>query len=197
MFYGLKVNKVIEYMILSDIMMLSGWGLITPIIAVFFTDQVVGGSVALAGLASGAYFGVKSILQIPIARYIDARRGEWDDWWIMIIGSVFITISAFLYVFVKLPWHVIAVQIIYGVGGGLSYPAWQAIYTRHIDKREEGFEWSLYYTATDIGSAVTSGLGGFIAATFGYKYLFMVVGIMSLLGTMFLAGITANLKKRT
>src|SRR3989338_7506894 len=100
LFVGLRVNRVIEYMTLADVLMLSGWGLITPIIAVFFTEQVEGGSVALAGLASTTYFLVKSIFQIPIARIIDIRRGEWDDYKVMIAGSLIITTSAFLYTMV-------------------------------------------------------------------------------------------------
>jgi len=176
---------------------MSGWGLITPIVAVFFTEQIKGGSVALAGLASTAYFLVKSILQIPVARFIDIRRGEWDDYRIMIAGSLIITLSAFLYVFITLPWQVIAVQVLYGIGGALSYPSWLAIFTRHVDRGKEGFEWSLYFTTTDLGAALTAGLGGLMAAAFGYKLLFVIVGVLSLFGTIFLAGITRELKKQT
>lgn len=197
LFVGLKVNRVIEFLTLSDILMLSGWGLITPIIAVFFTEQIEGGSVALAGLASTAYFLVKSFIQIPVARFIDIRRGEWDDYWTMIAGSLIITLSAFLYVFISLPWQVIAVQVLYGIGGALSYPSWLAIFTRHVDKGEEGFEWSLYFTTTDLGAALTAGMGGLMAAAFGYKFLFVIVGILSLFGTVFLAGVTRELKKQT
>ena len=186
---------VIEYMTLADVLMLSGWELITPIIAVFFTEQVEGGSVALAGLASTTYFLVKSIFQIPIARIIDKRRGEWDDYKVMIAGSLIITTSAFLYTMVSLPWHVIAIQVLYGFGGALTYPSWLAIFTRHVDRQEMGFEWSLYYTATDLGAAFTAGLGGLLAATFGYNLVFLIVGVLSLVGTFFLAGITKELKK--
>jgi len=48
-------------------MMLSGWGLINPILAVFISEQVVGGGVELAGMAATVYFVVKSVVQIPVA----------------------------------------------------------------------------------------------------------------------------------
>lgn len=195
-FSGIKINKVIEYLTFSDILMMSGWGLISPIIAVFFTEQIKGGSVQLAGLAAAAYFLTKSIVQIPVARYIDVRRGERDDYRVMIIGSLLITISAFLYIVIQYPWQVFLVQVIYGIGGGFSYPSWLAIFTRHIDRKEEGFEWSIYYTTIDLGAALTSGLGALLVAQLGYKPVFAIVGVLSLLGTFFLAGITRNLKKR-
>lgn len=195
-FSGVKINKVIEYLTFSDILMMSGWGLISPIIAVFFTDQIKGGSIELAGFATATYFLTKSVVQIPVARYIDMKRGEWDDYKVMIIGSLLITLSAFLYIFIQYPWQVFLVQIIYGFGGAFSYPSWLAIFTRHIDRKEEGFEWSIYYSMTDIGAALTSGLGGLMVTQMGYKPVFAIVGVLSLLGTFFLAGITHNLKKR-
>jgi MFS family permease len=188
-FYGLKVNKIIEYLTISDIVLLSGWGMVTPIIAVFFAENIEGGSVALAGLASTVYFLTKSILQLPFARYIDKKKGEWDDYIMMVAGTLTISLCAFLYIIASLPWHVMAIQVIYGIGGALSYPSWVAIFTRHIDKNEEGFEWSLYYTTTDLGAAAAAGIGGLMAASFGYNTVFLVVGIMSLAGTAFLAGL--------
>lgn len=196
-FTGLKVNEVIRFLTFSDILMLSGWGLISPIIAVFFAEQIEGGGVALAGLAAMAYFLTKSILQVPVARFIDLKKGEWDDYWIMITGSIIISISAFLYIFSSLPWHVLAIQMLYGIGGALSYPAWLAIFTRHIDKHEEGFEWSLYFSATDVGAAIAGGLGGLLAATLGYDLVFAIVGVMSLSGTLMLAGIMRDIKRRS
>lgn len=195
-FTGLKVNEVIRFLTFSDILMLSGWGLISPIIAVFFAEQIEGGGVALAGLAAMAYFLTKSVLQIPVARFIDLKKGEWDDYWTMITGSLIIATAAFLYIFASLPWHVLAIQMLYGIGGALSYPSWLAIFTRHIDKHEEGFEWSLYFSATDVGAAIAGGLGGLLAATFGYGLVFAIVGVMSLSGTLMLAGIMRDVKRR-
>ena len=174
--------------------MLSGWGLVSPIIAVFFTEQIEGGSVAIAGLAATIYFLTKSLVQIPVARFIDLKKGEWDDFWTMVAGTLLISVSAFLFVFARTPIHVYLIQVVYGVGGGLAYPAWLALFTRHIDKKEEGLEWSLYYTATDLGAALTAGLGGLLAATFGYRSLFVIVGFASLAGAAFLAGVTRKLK---
>ena len=175
---------------------MSGWGLVSPILAVYFTDKIIGGSIAVAGLASTIYFLVKSIVQIPVARWIDFRRGEIDDYYTMIIGSVLITISAFSYAWVNYPWQLYLVQIMYGLGGAFSFPSWLAIFTRHVDKNKEGLEWSLYYTGTDLGAALAAGLGGLLAEKIGFTSLFFVVGAMSGIGTLFLMGITSNLNKK-
>ncbi|OQA83444.1 MAG: hypothetical protein BWY29_00302 [Microgenomates group bacterium ADurb.Bin238] len=64
---SLKISRVVQFLTYSDIMMLSGWGLINPILAVFISEQVVGGGVELAGMAATVYFVVKSVVQIPVA----------------------------------------------------------------------------------------------------------------------------------
>jgi len=193
---SVRINKIIKFLVISDIFILTGWGLVNPILAVFFTEQIHGGSIAIAGLASTIYFLSKSLLQIPIARCIDLRNGENDDLIAMIIGSLLISLSAFLFFFAEEPWHVYLIQMINGIGGACAYPAWLAIFTRHADNKSEGFEWSLYYTSTDIGCAIAAGLGGLFAVSLGYRNLFLLVGCSSLIGTGFLFGLTSRLRRR-
>lgn len=191
-----KISAVVQFLTYSDVLMMSGWGMVNPILAVFFSDHIIGGDLKFAGLASTIYFLVKSLFQIPIARYIDKHKGEKDDYIFMIIGSVLISLSAFLFVLAKYPWHVYIIQVIYGFGGAFSFPTWMALFTRHVDKNKEGLEWSLYYTSVDIGTALAAGLGGFIASTFGYQILFWIVGMGSVLGTFMLIGIKDEINER-
>jgi len=195
--FKININKIIQFLTYSDILMMSGWGLVSPILAVFVADQIVGGDVKLVGLSTTVYFIVKCFLQIPVAKWIDGGKGERDDFWVMITGSLLISLSAFLFMWAKLPWHVYAIQVVNGLGGALSYPSWLAIFTRHIDKNKEAFEWSFYFTTVDLGAALAAGLGGFLAVSIGYKFLFCLVGIVSLLGTFFLVGIMDKLKMKS
>ncbi len=191
-----SINKIIRFLTISDILMLSGWGLINPIFAVFVTDQVQGGNVEMAGLAITVFLLTKCLVQIPTALVIDKKRGEIDDFWVMIIGSLIISLTAFLYIFARTVSHIFLIQVIGGFGAALSYPTWLAIFTRHVDNRREGLEWSLYYTTTDLGGALVAGLGGAIANYLGFQPLFLLVGLLSLLGTAFLFVFYRDLRKR-
>jgi DHA1 family quinolone resistance protein-like MFS transporter len=193
----MKLNRVIIALIISDILVWTGWGLISPVIAIFFEENIVGGSVAVAGLASTIYFLTKSILQLPIAHFIDKHSGEYDDFWVMIIGSILACVCAVLYVFVDKVWELYLVQVLYGFSGALSYPSYQAIFTRHIDKHEEGFEWSLYYTAVDLGTAIAAGLGAWMIEKSGYIPVFLAVAVTNVVGVVVLFTIKKSLYKRT
>lgn len=189
------VNRVIRILTLSDILIVSGFGLLAPIFAVFLTEQIQGGSLEVIGFASTIYLLTKSLLQIPVAEYLDQKRGEKDDFCAMVLGSIIISLVPLFYLFAKTPFHVYLAQVVYGIGGAFSYPSWLAIFTRHIDRNEEGFEWSVYFTATDLGGALAAGLGGILAQTLGFKPLFLFVFVFSSLGSFFLLEIYRQIRK--
>ncbi len=190
----LSLNKIISFLILSDFFILAGWGLVSPIFAVFITDQVAGAGVEVVGLASTIYLLLKSGLQVPLANVIDRIRGEKDDFLAMIIGSIIITIVPLLYIFVRTVPQLFMVQALYGIGGALSYPSWMALFTRHVDKQKEGWSWSIYYTTIDLSGAAVAAIGGYLAQTVGFDYLFLLVFGFSLVGSTVLLEIRANLK---
>ncbi|MBM4402301.1 MAG: MFS transporter [Candidatus Cloacimonetes bacterium] len=191
------VNKVVRILTLSDILILSGFGLLSPIFAVFLTEQIQGGNLEVVGFASTIYFLTKSLLQIPVAEYLDQKRGEKDDFCAMLFGSIIISLVPLFYLFAKTPFHIYLAQIFYGIGSALSFPSWMAIFTRHIDKSAECFEWSIYYTATDLGGALTAALGGILAQNLGFRPLFFIVFAFSSLGSLLLIEIYLRMIKGT
>jgi len=176
-------HKIIRTLILSDIFILSGFGLISPVLAVFFTEQIRGGSLGVAGLASTIFLLVKSCLVLPIARFLDQTKGEKDDFYAMILGSTLTSLVPFSYLIIREPIQLYAVQMFYGLGEALSYPSWLAIFTRHVCNKKTGFTWGLYYTLTDVGGAITAGIGGMLADYLGFRPLFVLVGTLSLVGS--------------
>ena len=188
-------NKIIRTLILSDIFIISGFGLVSPILAVFFTEQIQGGDVKVAGLASTVYLITKSLLILPVGRFIDRKKGEKDDFYAMVLGSTLTSFVPFSYLFISSPAQVYLVQMLYGLGEALSYPSWLAIFTRHVGSKKTGFTWGLYYTMTDVFGAITAGVGGAIASHLGFRPLFMVVGTMSLVGSSVLLLFYKELRK--
>ena len=176
------INKIIRILVLGDIMFFSAYGLINPIFAIFITNQIAGATIATAGFAATINLLVRALLQMPVARYIDRRKGEKDDFIFMVAGSTLISIVPFAYFFVSTPLHLYLAQVVLGIGGALANPGWYAIFTRHIDKNKEGTEWTLENTGVALAAAGTAAIGGVLAQHFGFHNLFLIVGIVSLLG---------------
>lgn len=94
-----SLNKVIKTLIGYNLFLLLDWGLITPILAVFITDHIRGGYVRVPGIAIGIYWLTKSIIQLPIARYLDKSHGEKDDFYALICGTILVSLVPLGFIF--------------------------------------------------------------------------------------------------
>ena len=185
-FRGPKVNRIVLNLVYADLIFYTAVGLVTPIVAVFYADYVKGGSIALAGLATAVFWVVKSAVQVPVSLYADNHKGERDDYKFIIIGF---TISAVVplcyYLFVTEAWHVYLMESLRGIGYGMSVPTYLSMFTRHIDRQRENFEWTLHSNAVGLGYAAAAALGGILAERFGFGAIFLITS-----GLMFLAPVT-------
>lgn len=176
------VNGFIKIMILSDFTLFSAFGLIAPIFAIFSAQTLAGGTIFKAALGSTIFLLTKSILQIPISKAIDKNHGEIDDYWTAVIGTYIIALVPFLYFLINSISQLYLVQIVYGIGGALAFPGWIAMYTRHLDRGHESFEWSLYNTTISVATAITAAIGGYLVEQYGFRSIFLLVGSLGAIG---------------
>jgi len=190
------MNPVIRFLILSDTVIMGAAGLLGPIFALFIDDYIVGGNEAVAGIAAGIYLLTKSVMQIPIAYVIDKIKGERDDFWLMFAFSLLIALIPLAYLFISTPLELFIVQFFLGLFTAFTFPTYMAIFTRHIDKKKEGTEWGVYFTLVDLTSAAMAALGGYIASSFGFHSLIVLVVIFSVLGSLLLLPVKTYLQKK-
>ncbi|MDO8669761.1 MAG: MFS transporter [Candidatus Buchananbacteria bacterium] len=190
----LNFNNVIRWMIISDLVVIGSYGLLAPIFAVFITDYIEGANIQVAGIAVTIFLITKSLTQIPIATLIDKIKGEKDDFWVVFIGSIIMSLIPLGYIFVKTVPQLYFIQAVYGIVTATTFPAYMAIFHRHLDKNKEGTELGVYYTLTDIGAAATGAIGGSLAYYLGFKWVFFLVMIFNLLGSLSLIFIKRDMK---
>lgn len=185
----LKINKVILTLITSDFLLQSGWGMIGPIFAIFITKQISGGSLAIVGLIAGTYWFIKSIIQPFIADFLDKNVGEKDDLKFLIGGMYIANLIPLGYAFSSQLWQIFLLEFIRGIAMACVVPTWSAIFTRHIDRGKEAFSWSLESTGIGFAAAFAGAVGGLLAATFGFKIVFVLVSIFGLISSSVLFSI--------
>lgn len=173
------MNRTMKLLMLSDIFVLTGFGLIQPILAIFIDHGVAGGTVLTAGLASTIFLLTKSLVQLPFAKYIDdhGRKTRW-----LILGTLLIAIVPILYVTADSMYKIYLAELIYGLGSGLAYPTWLGLWTSNLNQGKESFQWSIYSTSTNIGTAAAGTVGAAMANVAGFTTTFLVAGAMCILG---------------
>lgn len=181
-----QVNLVIKILIISDFLIWSSYQLLAPFFAIFVTDKISNGSIEVVGIASAIYLIVKSIFEIPVGVYIDRSKSEIDDLFVSILGTVLTAAAYFSYMFIDSVSQLYILQGLLGLGAAIAFPGWYSIFTHHIDKGKEAFEWSLYDVLLGVGMAAAAAVGGFLAEWYGFEILFLIVGLFTMMGAILL-----------
>lgn len=173
------MKTILKFIIGSSIIYNFGVALFGPLYAIFV--QGIGGSILDASGAYTVYTLVMGILLIVSGKYEDKFRNKET---LLVLGFIIITIGNAGYIFISQPLHLFIVQFILGIGGAISVPAWDAIFSTHLDKRREAYEWSVWEGFWRISYAFGALAGGFVATFFGFKVLLILMTIFSAVSTV-------------
>lgn len=187
------MNKMIKLLLISDILVLTGFGFVSPILAIFISDRLADGSIFAVGMATAIYWILKSILQLPIGKYVDSHDNKLV---VLIVGSVIYPIVPILYMFATKVIHIYIAQAVYAVGAALAVPTWLGLWSTHLDRKHESFEWAIYSTTIGIGVGITGFVGAALAESIGFDLTFILVAILSFFGWIILFWLECKHRKK-
>jgi len=180
------MNQTLKLLVFSDIFVLTGFGLISPIMAIFIKENLVGGTIAAVGIAAAITTILRCILQMLFA-YIAKPNHRF---FMAVAGTFLIAIVPFIYIFSTNVTHIYIAATIHGLGAGLANPAWFSLFAANLKKNARGWEWSIYSSSVGIGTAIAAVVGSQLATKFGFTPVFIVVGILSIIGSGILLGLS-------
>jgi MFS family permease len=190
----MKINHTIRTMIISDFYLNAGLSLFGPIFAIFVTQQIPGATIKVIGFGAAITQVVKCCLEIPIAKYLDKNHGEYDDFYSLIFGNILLISTPFLYLLASRVSHVYMIQAIAGAALALIVPPWNAIFSRHLDKRQESIEWAFESISIGIATGGAAAIGGIVAEKFGFNFVFLIGGFIAIIGAIEQLKIFGDLK---
>ncbi|MBU6141827.1 MFS transporter [Patescibacteria group bacterium] len=177
---SLNVGKVVKTLVLSDFILMAGWGFISPMFSVFIVNKIAGATLATVGITTALYWLLRSLIQLPIANYLDRSEAEKDDFYALIFALILAGISAFGYTVVRTVPQLYFFQVLQAIAFGIYTPSWSGIFSRHLDEKRRSFDYSLDSTAIGVSSGVAGLLGGLISQRFGFNAIFVLGGTLSL-----------------
>jgi MFS family permease len=132
-----------------------------------------------------------AILQRPFGKFADV----YNKMSMIIFGSLLRSLCLFLMIFSQNFFQLLIVNIVMGVGGGVSNPASTALSVGVGRKRGMGSTMGIFNTAWSLGLIIAPILSGILFDTFGLGSVFYLGGSMSILGTAFLYTQLSNSSK--
>ena len=125
-----------------------------PVYAVFV--EQIGGDLLTAGSAFATFALIAGVLIYFI--------GKWEDRFkhlekFVVIGFCIKTIGFVGYVFVSKPIHLFMVQIILGLGEAITFPAYDALYSKYLDRGKFASQWGAWEAMAFITAAIAGIIG--------------------------------------
>jgi MFS family permease len=190
----MRINKFIKTLIGAEVALGSASSLLGPIFAIFIVDSIEGGSLEIAGTAVAISLVTKSIIRVPLAYHLDKSTGELTDYYSMLIGFLLFAFTQFMFLWAETPIHIYSIQLISGLAIALAYTPWYGLFSKKLDSHHEDYEWSVGNSLSGIGAAIASYTGGVVAQNYGFHPLFVISGILMLVGALSLTTLKDSLR---
>lgn len=177
----LPLNKPLRILLATSSLILLAGATLGPIYALFVEE--IGGSLLDASFAGGVFAVAAGITTLLSGRFVDKVT---QQELIVVAGYAAMGVGYLLYIFVGSIWSLLLIQVVIGFGEAIYSPAFDALYSKHLDAHKEGLEWgsweSMYYFTTAAGAL----LGGLIVNQFGFRLLFLIMSALSFLSAVYI-----------
>ena len=174
-------NKGLRILLLTNALILISSAMLAPIYAFFI--EGVGGDILDASFAGTAFALTAALTSFVTGKMSDkVREGEF----VVILGYSLMALGYFLLIFVDSIGSLLFVQILLGFGEAIYSPSFDALYSKHLDKNKAGEEWGAWESTNYITIAAGALLGGLIANSFGFDFLFLIMGVISTFSAIYI-----------
>lgn len=177
------MNKRERILLLGASFWWFGEGLFGPLFAVFAGE--VGGNILDITWAWAIYLLVTGFLEIFIGRISD-KIGHAR---LMVLGYALNAFFTFCYLFIETTTGLFIVQAGLGVALAFADPTWDALYAKYENRKKAGYTWGLQHGFETIITGISIVLGGLIVSRFSFDALFIIMGVIQTLGTIYQAKI--------
>ena len=185
------MKKTLKILLSTAAVSLLAGGLFGPIYAVFVKE--IGGDLLTAGTAYATFAIAAGVLIFFISRWEDHVKHKEK----LVIGGYALGCIGFIgLLLVKKPMDLFIVQIIFGVAEAIGTPAYDGLYSKFLDKGKYASEWGMWESMNWIVLGIAAATGGAIAHTYGFRTLFMIMLVLSIIGLVISFSLLKKKKKR-
>ena len=178
------INKRIKILLYGSNLWYLGEGMLGPLFAIF--TERIGGDILDVSWAWALYLIIMGALVMIIGKFSDHKIGKER---LMVFGYALNAIFTFGYLLVDSPLKLFIVQAGLGVAGAFAMPTWEALYAKYEDKKKGGYEWGLASGEANIIIGVALIIGGLIVTYYSFNALFIIMGCIQVIATIYQAKI--------
>lgn len=143
----------------------------------------LGATEIVIGLIMSSFFLSRIFVEIP-AGYISDRIGYRIP---LILGFVASAIASVVVVIGNDPSHLMVARALWGIGSALFFNSSMNVVVNMVEKEDRGDAMGIFQGIEFTGSFMGAPIGGLLAATFGFKFVFTVATGILILAVIIMA----------
>lgn len=174
-------NKPLKILLITNAAILISGAWLGPIYALFV--KKIGGDLLDASFTYGIYALAAGITTYISGKYADKLK---ENELIVVFGYIIIGVSFISFIFVKTILSLFIIQVIMGFGEAIYSPAFDALYSKHLDGHASGREWGAWETMNYLTISVGAITGGILVTLFGFNIVFVFMGIVCLCSAFYI-----------
>lgn len=167
-------NRPLRILLITNGFILIANAMLGPIYAIFV--ERIGGNLLDASMTVAIFALAAGIASLVSGRYSDKVK---ENELIVVWGYTLIGCGYLLYMFVDSVLFLFLVMAILGIGEAIYSPAFDSLYTKHIDHHKAGLEWGAWETMNYFIYGLGAAFGGILVSFFGFGLLFFIMMILS------------------
>lgn len=175
------MNKKVKVLLYSSNIWYLAEGMFGPLLAIF-TEKIGGDVLDISG-AWASYLIVTGVITVIVGKTLVKPRHIEN---VMIAGYILNAIFTFGYIFVDTPLQLFFIQAALGLASALATPTWDALYSQNGDKGNHILRWGMADGSAKIITGFAILLGGVIVGYLSFNILFIAMGTIQALSTLYL-----------
>jgi len=165
-------NPALRILLLTNSLILMAVAMVAPIYALLVSR--IGGDLLDASLTGSVFAVVAGMTLLVSGQYADKKKARRR---IVILGYCLIGIAFLLYTVVSNIWWLLLVQVLIGLGEAIYAPAFDGLYSSHLDDGFESREWGNWEATHYFSTAIGALAGGLIVRYIGFNALFVTMAV--------------------
>ena len=174
-------NKAIRVLLTTNGLILFAAAMLAPIYALYV--ERIGGDLLDASLLGAAFALSAGIVTLISGRYSDKVK---ENEYVVMFGYSLMGIAFLGYLFAGNIYHLLIIQIILGLGEAIYSPAFDSLYSKHLDMNEAGFEWGAWESMNYFVQAIAAAVGGLVVVTYGFYPMFIAMAVLCFVSSIYM-----------
>jgi len=174
-------NKAIKILLITNGFILIAGAMIGPIYALFV--EKIGGDLLDASYAFAVFALAGGITTLISGKYSDKLK---ENELILVIGYGIVGVGSLSYMLVNSIWSLLLVQVIIGLGEAIYAPAFDAVYSKHLDDHHHGREWGAWEATNYFTAAFGAIAGGILVTLFSFNAMFAIMGLLCFVNAIYI-----------